>query len=84
MEASANADFPAAEPPRMITRFAALTRNRQDGFIPWFADNRFAPLVWAQNRSMPELIAGFELENTVLLSRLIETVYGVGYRFRGE
>lgn len=71
MEASANADFPAAEPPRMITRFAALTRNRRDGFIPWFADNRFAPLVWAQNRSMPELIAGFELENTVLLSRLI-------------
>ena len=55
----------------MITRFAALTRKRRDGFIPWFTGNRFAPLIWAQSRNAPDLIAGFELEDTVLLSRLI-------------
>ena len=72
MEMAADAASPAsADSPRMITRFAALTRKRRDGFIPWFTDNRFAPLIWAQSRNAPDLIAGFELEDTVLLSRLI-------------
>lgn len=72
MEMAADVASPAsADSPRMITRFAALTRKRRDGFIPWFTDNRFAPLIWAQSRNAPDLIAGFELEDTVLLSRLI-------------
>lgn len=56
--------------PRMIPRFAALTRNRASGYIPWFADNRFAPLVWAANSADPGKIVGFELESIVLWSRL--------------
>jgi len=56
--------------PRMIPRFAALTRNRASGYIPWFADNRFAPLVWAANNADPRKIVGFELESIVLWSRL--------------
>ena len=63
MEMAADAASPAsADSPRMITRFAALTRKRRDGFIPWFTGNRFAPLIWAQSRNAPDLIAGFELE----------------------
>ena len=72
MKTAADAAAPAsADPQRMITRFVALTQKRRDGFIPWFTDSRFAPLIWAQSRSAPDLITGFELENTVLLSRLV-------------
>lgn len=56
--------------PRMIPRFAALTRNRASGYIPWFADNRFAPLVWAVSDADSGKIVGFELESIVLWSRL--------------
>ncbi len=61
----------AAGEPRMIPRFTALTQNRASGFIPWFADNRFAPLVWAANATEPGKIVGFELESIVLWSRLV-------------
>lgn len=44
--AAPEADSPA---PRLIPRFAALARGRRSGFIPYFADNRFAPLVWAES-----------------------------------
>jgi len=57
--------------PRMIPRFTALTRNRVSGFIPWFADNRFAPLVWAASDTDPGKVVGFELESIVLWSRLV-------------
>ena len=56
--------------PRMSPRFAALTRNRASGYIPWFADNRFAPLVWAVSDADSGKIVGFELESIVLWSRL--------------
>ncbi len=59
------------ETARLIPRFQALTRRREAGYIPWFADNRFAPLVWAKSRIDADRIVGFELDHTVLLSRLI-------------
>ena len=71
MEKAAKPAAKAAPEPRMIPRFAALTRGRASGFIPWFADNRFAPLVWAANSADPEKIVGFELESVVLWSRLV-------------
>lgn len=61
----------ASAAPRLIPRFAALTRGRTSGFIPYFADNRFVPLVWAESIREPERIVGFELESLVLWSRLI-------------
>ncbi|MEI3000467.1 MAG: hypothetical protein V8T86_06140 [Victivallis sp.] len=57
--------------PRLIPRFAALARGRRSGFIPYFADNRFAPLVWAESANPPGRLVGFELESVVLWSRLI-------------
>ena len=48
--AAPEADSPA---PRLIPRFAALARGRRSGFIPYFADNRFAPLVWPKARTRP-------------------------------
>lgn len=56
---------------RMVTRFTALTTGRSSGFIPWFSDNDFTPLVWAQCSKTPDRIVGFELENTQLLARLL-------------
>lgn len=70
MEQAAKPAAKVAAEPRMIPRFAALTRDRVSGFIPWFADNRFAPLVWAASNADPEKIVGFELESIVLWSRL--------------
>lgn len=66
--AAPEADSPA---PRLIPRFAALARGRRSGFIPYFADNRFAPLVWAESTNPPGRLVGFELESVVLWSRLI-------------
>lgn len=55
----------------MVTRFTALIRNQEGGFIPWFSDNSFTPLIWAQSQTDPTRIVGFELENTMIAARLL-------------
>ena len=58
--------------PAMIRRFAAIIRNRDSGYIPWYNGNRFTPLVWARTGTASGgAVCGFELETTMLLAKLI-------------
>lgn len=51
--------------------FFQLTRGASSGWVPWFADNRFCPLVWARCESDQTRIVGGEIETVALISRLI-------------
>lgn len=54
----------------MTTRFGMLTDGNRRGWIPWFAGNRFCPLIWTVSRAAPDKIVGAELETIALLSRM--------------
>lgn len=71
MTAPEAAEPAAAAAPRLVSRFAALTRNRRSGLIPWFADNRFSPLLWAERAAEAGVIVGLELDEVALFSRLV-------------
>ena len=70
-ESAASEPAGAIAEPGLLPRFATLTRGRSSGFIPYFAANRFVPLVWAESIHDPGRIVGFELESSLLWSRLI-------------
>ena len=70
-EIAASEPAGAIAEPGLLPRFATLTRGRSSGFIPYFAANRFVPLVWAESIHDPGRIVGFELESSLLWSRLI-------------
>ena len=71
-DSTSSGDRPVgAAEPEQILRFATLTRGKSSGFIPYFAANRFVPLVWAESNHAPERIVGFELNSSILWARLI-------------
>ena len=51
--------------------FFQLTRGAASGWIPWFSDNRFCPLIWARCENDQTMIAGGEIETVALISRII-------------
>lgn len=51
--------------------FFRLTRGASSGWIPWFSDNRFCPLIWARCEKDQSRIAGGEIETVALISRII-------------
>jgi signal transduction histidine kinase len=55
---------------RMTSRFGRLTANKISGWIPWFNDNSFRPVVWSFNRHDRTKIVGAEIETIALLARL--------------
>jgi len=54
----------------LTTRFSRLVSQARNGWIPWFAGNRFCPLVWTRSRNSRRIV-GAELETMALLARLM-------------
>lgn len=57
--------------PRLLTRFALSIKDKSNGWIPWFSENRFCPLAWSRNIKQSGKIIGAEIETIALLSRLV-------------
>lgn len=55
----------------MLSRFGIALEYGENGWIPWFAGNRFCPIAWARSRKSPGKIIGAEIETIAILSRLI-------------
>jgi signal transduction histidine kinase len=55
----------------MLSRFGIALEFGENGWIPWFASNRFCPIAWARSKKSPEKIIGAEIETIAILSRLI-------------
>ncbi|MGE4301346.1 MAG: sensor histidine kinase [Victivallaceae bacterium] len=55
---------------RLVPRFEGFVRRGRTGVIPWYAGDRWAPLVWAADADR-RFVCGFEVNATMLLSRLV-------------
>jgi signal transduction histidine kinase len=66
----------AAKPPRlngderMTSRFGRYVAEDSSGWIPWFSDNLFCPILWVQSSYDRNKIVGAELETVALQSRI--------------
>jgi two-component system, OmpR family, phosphate regulon sensor histidine kinase PhoR len=69
-------EMPRIEPPqmdgkgRMTSRFGRLSIKKSSGWIPWFSDNAFRPVVWALSRNDRSKLIGAEVETIALLARI--------------
>jgi len=55
---------------RMTSRFGRYILKGKSGWIPWFSDNLFRPLLWVKNSYEPNKIVGVEVETIALLARI--------------
>ncbi len=55
---------------RMTSRFGRFTLKKDSGWIPWFSDNSFRPVVWTRNNHDRDKLIGAEVETIALLSRI--------------
>lgn len=55
---------------RMINRFGKYIAGRKSGWIPWFGDNSFRPVLWAASHYDLDKLVGAELEIIALMSRV--------------
>ncbi len=62
---------PAFAAPLLVCRFQSLSAGKNAGWLNWFADNEFRPLLYCRNPQNPEQLIGLELNFIVLLSRLL-------------
>lgn len=51
--------------------FFKVTQGASSGWVPWFSDNRFCPLVWSRCAKDQSKIVGGEIETVALISRII-------------
>ncbi len=55
---------------RMTTRFEKYAAGKKSGWIPWFSDNSFRPVLWARNHYNRNKLVGIEVEMIALLARI--------------
>ncbi len=55
---------------RMTTRFGRSAAGKNSGWIPWFSDNSFRPVLWARNHHDRSKLVGVELETIALMGRI--------------
>ena len=55
---------------RMTTRFGRYAAGKNSGWISWFSDNSFRPILWTRNRYDQNKLVGIELETIALLARI--------------
>lgn len=56
---------------KALSPFASEIQKSSAGWIPWFAENKLCPIVWARSEPDDSKIVGAELETVALLSMLI-------------
>lgn len=55
---------------RMTTRFGRYAAGKSSGWIPWFSDNSFRPILWTRNPYDRNKLVGVEVETIALLARI--------------